>query len=102
MAWFRGLAASGFPQTSVGGGFAVSTGLASNTENGAVISPSLLDNPHELDALLGWLRKKAVPAAVLPTGPVEPEATVQLVDRQRIAASPCGDLGPSRWSGALS
>jgi GNAT superfamily N-acetyltransferase len=81
VAWFRGLAGSGFPQTSAGEGFAVSTGLASNTENGAVISPSVLDNPHELDVLLVWLRERAVPASVLVTGPLEPEATVHLVDR---------------------
>jgi GNAT superfamily N-acetyltransferase len=81
MAWFRGLAADGFPQISAGDGFAVSTGLDSNTENGAVIAPSVLDNPHELDALLVWLREKAVPASVLVTGPLEPEATAQLIDR---------------------
>jgi GNAT superfamily N-acetyltransferase len=81
VAWFRGLAASGFPQTSAGEGFAVSTGLGSNTENGAVISPSILDNPHELDALLVWLREKAVPASVLVTGPLAPETTVHLIDR---------------------
>ena len=80
-AWFRGLAASGFPQISAGEGFAVSTGLASNTENGAVISPSVLDNPDELDVILVWLREKAVPASVIVTGPLDPKATVQLVDR---------------------
>jgi hypothetical protein len=81
VAWFRGLAAGGFPQISAGDGFAVSTGLDSNTENGAVIAPSVLDNPHELDALLVWLREKAVPASVLVTGPPEPEATARLIDR---------------------
>jgi hypothetical protein len=69
-AWFRGLAAGGFPQIGAGDGFAVSTGLGSNADNGAVIAPSVLDNPHELDALLVWLREKAVPASVLVTGPL--------------------------------
>jgi hypothetical protein len=81
MAWFRGLAAGGFPQISAGDGFAVSTGLDSNTENGAVIAPSVLDDPHKLDALLVWLREQAVPASVLVTGPLEPEATARLIDR---------------------
>ena len=81
MAWFRALAASGFPQISAGEGFAVSTGLASNTENGAVIYPSILGNPHELDVLLVWLRDRAVPASVLVTGQLDPEATVHLIDR---------------------
>ncbi len=81
VAWFRGLADSRFPQSSAGDGFAVSTGLGSNTENGAVISPSVVDNPHELDALLVWLRERAVPASVLVTGLLKPEVTVQLIDR---------------------
>src|SRR4051812_14464373 len=81
MAWFRDLAAGGFAQTSAGNGFAVSTGLDSNTENGAVIAPSILGNSHELDALLVWLREQAVPASVLVTGPPEPEAAARLIDR---------------------
>jgi hypothetical protein len=81
VAWFRGLAASGFPQISAGEGLAVSTGLASNTENGAVISPSVLGNLHELDVLLVWLREQAVPASVLVTGPLDPEATMRLTGR---------------------
>ena len=81
VAWFRGLAASGFPQISAGEGFAVSTGLASNTENGAVISPSVLGNLQELDVLLVWLREQAVPASVLVTGPLDPEATMHLTER---------------------
>jgi len=81
VAWFRGLDGGGFPQISAGDGFAVSTGLDSNTENGAVIAPSVLDNSHELDALLVWLCERAVPASVLVTGPLEPEATARLIDR---------------------
>jgi GNAT superfamily N-acetyltransferase len=81
VAWFRGLAAGGFAQTSAGDGFAVSTGLDSNTENGAVIAPSVLGSSPELDALLVWLREQAVPASVLVTGPPEPEATARLIDR---------------------
>lgn len=80
-AWLRGLAAGGFPRVGAGAGFAVSTGLDSNTENGAVIAPSVLDNPRELDALLGWLRERAVPASVLVTGPLGPAATARLIDR---------------------
>ncbi|MEV6489130.1 GNAT family N-acetyltransferase [Actinoplanes sp. NPDC051633] len=80
-AWLHCLAAGGFPQISAGDGFAVSTGLHSNPENGAVIAPSILDNPHELDALLVWLREKAAPASVLVTGPLESEATARLIDR---------------------
>ncbi|GAA0471276.1 hypothetical protein Ade02nite_34630 [Paractinoplanes deccanensis] len=79
-AWFRALAAGGFAQTSVGDGFAVSTGLHSNSENGAVIDPSVAGS-DELDALLDWLREKAVPASVLVTGPPGPEATARLIDR---------------------
>jgi hypothetical protein len=81
VAWFRGLAGGGFPQISARDGFAVSTGLDSNTDNGAVIAPSVLDNPLELDALLVWLRERAVPASMLVTGPLEAEATARLIDR---------------------
>jgi GNAT superfamily N-acetyltransferase len=81
-AWFRTLAGSGFPRLRVGpDGFAVSTGIASNTENGAVIPPSVVDEPLQLDALLGWLRERAVPASVLVTGPLSPDAVMTLIDR---------------------
>jgi GNAT superfamily N-acetyltransferase len=93
MAWFRGLAAGGFPQTSAGDGFAVSTGLGSNAENGAVVSPSILDNPHELDALLAWLRDQAVPASVLVTGPPAPEAAVRLIDRGLVPEQTGNNMG---------
>jgi len=81
VAWLRTLATGGFPQIGAGDGFAVSTGLDSNTENGAVIAPSVLDNPYDLDALVGWLRRQAVPASVLVTGPLERKATARLIDR---------------------
>jgi hypothetical protein len=81
IAWFRGLVAGGFTQIGSAHGFAVSTGLASNTENGAVISPSIRDNENDLDVLLVWLRTRAVPASVLVTGPLEPDAVVQLAGR---------------------
>ncbi|MEU4623451.1 GNAT family N-acetyltransferase [Actinoplanes sp. NPDC023801] len=78
VAWFRHLAARGFAQISTGDGFAVSTGLDSNTENGAVIGASMPDSA-ELDTLLGWLRAKAVPASVLVTGTPEAELTARLI-----------------------
>ncbi|GIE28424.1 hypothetical protein Ait01nite_014690 [Actinoplanes italicus] len=92
-AWFRGLAAGGFAQVSVGGGFAVSTGLDSNTENGAVVTPSVLRSPHELDVLLDWLREKAVPASVLVTGPPDPEATARLIDRGLVPERTGNNMG---------
>lgn len=81
VAWFRTIAAGGFPQISAGEGFAVSTGLASNTENGAVIAPSVLDDVDQLDVLIGWLRDKAVPASVIVAAPPKPEAIELLIDR---------------------
>ncbi len=81
VAWFRAIAAGGFPQISAGDGFAVSTGLASNTENGAVVAPSVLDNVDQLDVLLGWLRERAVPASVIVTAPLTPEAVELLIGR---------------------
>jgi GNAT superfamily N-acetyltransferase len=82
VAWFGALAAGGFPHVSVGQGLAVSTGLASNTENGAVMPPSVLDSPSQVDAVLRWLRKRALPASVIVTQPVDPEATARLIGRR--------------------
>ncbi len=93
VAWFRVLATGGFPQTSAGEGFAVSTGSGSNTENGAVIPPSILSDPAALDALLAWLREKAVPASVLVTGPLAPEATAQLIGRGLEPEQTGNDMG---------
>jgi GNAT superfamily N-acetyltransferase len=73
-AWLRHLAAAGFDQIDAGSGFAVSTGLDSNTENGAVIGPA-----SEPGVLLDWLRAKAVPASVLVSGPPDPEVTAGLI-----------------------
>ncbi|BBH70126.1 hypothetical protein ACTI_68110 [Actinoplanes sp. OR16] len=81
VAWFRGLAAAGFPRISVGEGFAVSTGLDSNTENGAVLGPSSRHDLGEVDALVAWLREQAVPASVLLTGAPDPQVTARLIDR---------------------
>lgn len=92
-AWFRGLAAAGFAQISAGDGFAVSTGLDSNTENGAVIAPSVVDDPRESDALLAWLREKAGPASVLVTGPPAPEATARLIDRGLVPERTGNNMG---------
>ncbi|XVU28010.1 GNAT family N-acetyltransferase [Actinoplanes sp. CA-054009] len=79
MAWLRGLAAAGFAQISAGNGLAVSTGLDSNTENGAVVTPSTA--PRDVDVLVDWLRDKGVPASVLVTGPPSPALTTQLIGR---------------------
>ncbi|MFF5075726.1 GNAT family N-acetyltransferase [Actinoplanes sp. NPDC000266] len=79
VAWLRGLAGAGFAQIRAGDGFAVSTGLDSNTENGAVITSSV--RPGDLDGLLGWLRERAVPASVLVTGPPSPSLTARLIER---------------------
>jgi GNAT superfamily N-acetyltransferase len=92
-AWLRILTAGGFPQIDAEDGFAVSTGLDSNTENGAVIGPSLLDKPRELDVLLDWLRERAVPASVLVTGPPDPEATALLVDRGLVPERTGNNMG---------
>lgn len=81
-AWFRGLLDSGFDRLTTGAGFAVSTGLASNSENGAVIDPELLDRLDEVDALLSWLRDRAVPASVITTGPLTPAAIAVLLERE--------------------
>ncbi|SNY64450.1 GNAT family N-acetyltransferase [Paractinoplanes atraurantiacus] len=75
VAWLRGLAAAGFAQVRAGDGFAVATGLDSNSDNGAVGSPG------ELDVLLDWLRERSVPASVLVTGPPDPDVTARLIDR---------------------
>jgi GNAT superfamily N-acetyltransferase len=80
-AWFRGLVGSGFDQLATGAGFAVSTGLMSNSENGAVIGQDLLDRLDAFDALLSWLRGRAVPASVIATGPLSPDAIAALIER---------------------
>jgi GNAT superfamily N-acetyltransferase len=95
VAWFRVLAAAGFPQISAGDGFAVSTGLDSNTDNGAVVTPSVADRPDELTVLLAWLREKALPASVLVTGPLEPDAVARLTDRGLHADATGNDMGRS-------
>jgi len=64
-AWFRLLAERGAAHVEVDGGLAVASGLPSNTENGAVVVPGVLDRPGDLDLLLGFLRSRAVPASLL-------------------------------------
>jgi GNAT superfamily N-acetyltransferase len=92
-AWFRGLVDSGFDQLTTGAGFAVSTGLASNSENGAVIGPSLLDRLDQFDALLVWLRDKAVPASVIATEQLEPDAIAVLLERDLEPDNTGNDMG---------
>ena len=70
--WFRHLGARGCPQLNVPHGFGVASGLASNTENGAVVSPAILDRPADLDQLLTWLRDRADAASVIVTEPLAP------------------------------
>jgi hypothetical protein len=77
--WFRHLGARGCPQLNVPHGFGVASGLASNTENGAVVSPAILDRPTDLDQLLTWLRDRADAASVIVTEPLAPAAVTQLV-----------------------
>ena len=93
MAWFRGLAASGFPQSRTRAGFAVSTGLNSNTENGAVVTPVALDRPEELDNLLGWLRERAVPASVIVADPLDPDVTSLMISRGLQPDNSGNDMG---------
>lgn len=62
-------------------GFAVSTGLKSNTENGAVVTAAVLRDPGALDALVDWLRKQAVPASVVVTVPPDPATIARLIER---------------------
>ncbi|MFG1993921.1 GNAT family N-acetyltransferase [Actinoplanes sp. NPDC048988] len=75
VAWLRHLADGGFDRISAGDGFAVATGLDSNSENGAVGSA------RELPELVDWLRERAVPASVIVTGPPDPATTTWLIDQ---------------------
>jgi hypothetical protein len=91
--WFRHLGARGCPQLNVPHGFGVASGLASNTENGAVVSPAILDRPTDLDQLLTWLRDRADAASVIVTEPLAPAAVTQLV-RSGLAPENTGnDMG---------
>ena len=92
-AWLRCLAAADYPQVVTGGGFAVATGSASNFENGAVITPSVLDRPGELEVLVAWLRDQAVPASVIVTAPPSPAAVAQLLDQGLTPENTGNDMG---------
>lgn len=85
VAWFRHLGACGHPRLAVDGGFAVATGLLSNTENGVVAAPDLLGQPARLDLLLGWLRSRGVPGSLIMTEPITTELAQLLVQRGLVA-----------------
>lgn len=91
--WFAHLAARGCAQLSVAHGFAVSSGLTSNTENGAVVSPAILDRPAELDQLLTWLHDRTEAASVIVTGPLAPAAVAQLERRGLDPENTGNDMG---------
>ena len=79
-AWLRLVAGAGYPVLAgPGGSFAVRTGIGSNTENGAVLTPEALDDPAALDALLAHVA--GVPASAVLTSPAYPDHVIALTDR---------------------
>ena len=91
--WFRLLAACGCPQATVQDGFAVSSGLASNSENGAVVAPEILDRPEDLDRLLAWLRQLELPAILVVTRPIDLEAVGRLTRRGLVPENSGNEMG---------
>jgi GNAT superfamily N-acetyltransferase len=91
--WFWTLAASGFELLAVDGGFAVATGLDSNTENGAVIAPEIAARPGELDRLLAWLHRRGVPASIVASGPLDGPAVAALTARGLVPDNTATDMG---------
>lgn len=72
---------AGFQSFTAGGGFAVSTGLASNTENGVVMSRATLAENEAAETLVAWITSREVPASCLLIQPVEPELRPRLIRR---------------------
>lgn len=70
VAWFELLRRTGFESWTIGEAFAVTTGLASNTDNGAVIPRSVSD-VATVGEVIDWLRPRHVPASVVLAGPAE-------------------------------
>jgi GNAT superfamily N-acetyltransferase len=91
VAWFRELVACGCDALAVDGGFAVASGVGSNTENGAVASPAI--GPGELDRLVTWLRRRDLPASVIVTGRAEAGVVRGLTDRGLRAESGGNEMG---------
>jgi GNAT superfamily N-acetyltransferase len=91
--WFWTLAAAGFELLAVDGGFAVATGLDSNTENGAVIAPEITARPGELERLLAWLRRRGVPASIVASGPLDGPAVAALTARGLVPDNTGTDMG---------
>jgi GNAT superfamily N-acetyltransferase len=92
-AWFRELAACGCEALAVDGGLAVASGVESNTENGAVVSPAI--RPGELDRLVEWLRRRGRPASVIMTGGTDAGLARGLTDRGLRAENGGTEMGRS-------
>jgi hypothetical protein len=77
VAWIELLASVGFPSHRLTGGLAVITGIPSNTDNGLVVDPALVDR-HELEGAVGWLRASGVPASCILSERPEPDLVADL------------------------
>jgi hypothetical protein len=91
--WFRHLAAGGCAHLAVDDGFAVASGLPSNTDNGAVVSAEILCRPAVLDRLLSWLGNRGLPGSVIVTGPLNVDLVRQLTDRGLVAENAGNEMG---------
>jgi hypothetical protein len=77
IAWIELLATVGFPSYRMTGGLAVITRVPSNTDNGLVIDPALVDR-HELRGAVRWLRASGVPASCILSERPEPDLVADL------------------------
>jgi GNAT superfamily N-acetyltransferase len=91
--WFRYLVARGCAHLAVDDGFAVASGLPSNTDNGAVVSAGSLHRPTVLDRLLSWLGHWQLPGSVIVTGPLNVDVVPQLTDRGLVAENAGHEMG---------
>lgn len=94
IAWFELLRRTGFDSWTIGETFAVSTGLASNTENGAVIPRSVSDIAT-VGEVIDWLRSRHVPASVVFAGPTEPGLVDALVGQGLVPECSGNEMGAS-------
>jgi hypothetical protein len=97
--WFHRLAACGCSQLTVRDGFAVSSGLDSNTENGAVVSPAILGPPGQLDHLLTWLRHRGLPCSIIVTEALDANDVAQFTNRGLVAENAGNEMGRSLRTG---